>query len=469
MREDVILLRLLTIFYAFLGAAALLYIVLFSPPLYLAVGVVAVLCVLPIFFIKTEYGLLLLIFIRPLIDIFSGYSVTLFDRLTLNLNAVLAVLVCVWLALVWLRDRIHWSTIIGRWPLLAFLVASGVSAVYSIDFTASLSEWLRLLSLVVFFVVAQHLAQTNKHFIVHIINVAAWSLVIPLLVAGFQLVTGGGLDFGELSNRVYGTLGHPNVFALYLVFILAVMLIKYIATPKPERSLLYPWILAFGSIALLFTYTRAAWIGLGIILAILGLVRYRKAIVLTGALISVVLVFGQMINQFAIDTLNVNLYDIPLVGRFTTRSEEADSINWRLEVLQTMAPRVLERPYFGFGIGNFVALRQEDPDFGLFDDPEAHNDYLRLAIETGFIGLISYLIFLLVLGIQTIKNYLAWPKTAWQKWYSLILGAMLIAFAVMSVSDNLLQGTPVMWMFLSLVGALVTLQRSKIAHRSLLR
>ena len=245
------------------------------------------------------------------------------------------------------------------------------------------------------------------------------------------------------------------------MFVLSVMLIKYVATPKPERSLLYPWILTFGFVALLFTYTRAAWVGMGLILGILGLVRYRKAVVITGAVVSVILVFGQFINQVAIDTFNVNLYDIPLIGRFTTRSEEADSINWRVEVLQTMAPHVLERPAFGFGVGNFVTLRKADSDFGLFDDPEAHNDYLRLAIETGLLGLAAYLSFLIVLGIQTIKNYLAWPRQAWQKWYSLMLGAMLIAFGAMSVSDNLLQGTPVMWMLLSLIGALITLQKPK--------
>lgn len=459
MRENVILIRMLTIFYGLLGLAAVLYFVVFSPALYVVVGITAVLCVLPIFFIKTEYGLLLLIFMRPLIDIFAGYSVVFFDRLTLNMNGVLAIQVCAWLLLVWLRDGIRWHTIIGRWPLLAFLTVAALSMWTTLDLATSISEWLRLVSLAVFFIVAQHLAQTNKHFIVHIIHVAAWSVVIPLAVGYYQLLTGAGLNFGELSNRIYGTLGHPNVLAFYLVFVLSVMFIKYIATPKPERSLLYPWILTFGSIALLFTYTRAAWIGLGLILGILGLVRYRKATIIAGAAISVIFVFGQYINQIAIDTFDINLYNIPLIGRFTTRSEEADSINWRIEVLQTMAPHVLERPTLGFGVGNFVTLRRDDPDFGLFDDPEAHNDYLRLAIETGLFGLAAYLAFLLVLGIQAIKNYVAWPKQAWQKWYSLMLGAMLIAFGAMSVSDNLLQGTPVMWMFFSLVGALVALHK----------
>ncbi len=462
MREDLILIRMLIIFYSLLALVAVLFFILFSPAVYVVVGATAVLCVLPIFLIKTEYGLLLLIFIRPLIDTFSGYSVNFFDRLTLNMNGILAILVCAWLGLVWLRDGIRFRTIIGRWPLIAFLLVSALSMLTTLSLTTSISEWLRLLSLAVFFIVAQHLAQTNKHFIVHIINVAAWSLIIPILVGFYQLVTNGGLSFADLSNRIYGTLGHPNVFGFYLVFVLSVMLVKYIATPKPERSLLYPWILTFGSLALLFTYTRAAWIGMGIILGILGIVRYRKAVIITGTVISVLFVFGQFINQVALDNFNVNLYDIPLIGRFTTRNEEADSINWRLEVIKTMAPRVLERPYLGFGVGNFVTLREQSTDFGMFDDPEAHNDYLRLAIETGLIGLMTYLVFLATLGVQTIKNYLAWPKTAWQKWYSLILGAMLLAYATMSVSDNLLQGTPVMWMLMSLIGALISLRKPKL-------
>lgn len=317
-----------------------------------------------------------------------------------------------------------------------------------------------MLSIGVLFVVVQHVARLDQRFVQWVIHVAALSAIIPLLLGFYQLISQSGLSFGGLDNRIYGTFGHPNVLGFYLVMVLGVSIIKYLSEPKGQRSLLYPIIIWSGLLALLFTYTRGAWLGLGVVLIVLGIMRYRKPLIISAALLCFLIVFGQLINSVLISSANINLNENPLISRFTVRSEEADSINWRYEVLQTMLPEVSAHPWLGVGIGNFVTLRQLG-DIGLFEDPEAHNDYLRLAIEIGLPGLLLYIGFLLSIFIRAIKNYFSWPKTAWQKWYSLTLIGLILAYLGMSAGDNLLQGTPVMWLFVTIAGSFVTLRPTK--------
>lgn len=451
------MLKYLTIPYALLAVGAIAYFSIVQPENYVVVGISALIVLLPIFFVSTEYGLLTLIIIRPVIDTFSGYTIITIQNIGLNLNAILGVMVCVWGLYVILKESIHWKDITGRWWLLGLLVWSAICFVTTIGFTSSLAEWLRLASIIVMFVVAQHIAKHDQHFIVWVINAVAISAAVPILVGFYQLVTYGGLSWGDLSNRIYGTFGHPNVLAFYMVLLLSVIMVRHFSTPHPHRSLLYPWVLLIGIIALLFTYTRGAWIGFGIILLILGLFKYRKPLIIVSAVVCLVLVSGQVINTVLINNLNFNLNDVPIVNRFTTRNDNADSINWRLEVFQKMAPKVLDRPAFGVGLGNFVTLRQQG-DIGLFDDPEAHDDYLRLAIEIGVPGLLLYVGFLLTLLFAAWKHYWQAPKDAWQKTYAIGFVGLIIAYLVMSAGDNLLQGTPVMWTFMVIVGSLLGME-----------
>lgn len=442
--------------YIFLALSVLGYILFFTPDTVMVIALIGMLSLVPVFFINTKYGILLLLIVRPIIDAFSFYSINIFDKLSLNLNALLAIFVCLWAITVWAREKIVWRNLVGAWWLFGFMLLALLSLTTSIAPTISISEWLRMLSIAVLFIIVQHVAQQDQRFVHWVIPAAGLSAIIPLLVGFYQLISQSGLSFGGLDNRIYGTFGHPNVLGFYLVMVLSVTIIKYLTTERSQRSLLYPIIIWSSLFALLFTYTRGAWLGLGVVLVVLGIMKYRKPLIMSAAVICFLIVFGQLINSVLIDSANINLNTNPLISRFAARSEEADSIDWRFVVLQTMLPQVAAQPWLGVGVGNFVTLRQLS-DIGLFEDPEAHNDYLRLAIEVGLPGLLLYLGFLLSILVAAVRNYRSWPPTAWQKWYSLTLIGLVLAYLGMSAGDNLLQGTPVMWLFMTITGSLITL------------
>ncbi len=434
--------------------AVLAYCILAQPDTSSAVGLIAAAALSPIFILKTEYGLYALLIVRPLIDAFAGYAIISTPQVVINLNAVVAILVILWLAFTFARDNVRASWVPGLGWLIAFLVWGLVSLVNTADAFVTISEWLRMGSVVAIFIISCHVAKQRAHALTRLIPVLGIAMVIPLVVALVQWLTLGGLSFGTLTNRVYGTFGHPNVLAFYLVCTVSVLMVTQLATPLKQRSLLYPWLIAAGLLGLLFTYTRGAWLGFLIIQLIVGLKYHRKMVTVLAGAVIVLFIFWQTMNAVMISTFNFSLNDISLIQRFTTRDEEADSIDWRLGVLQTMAPRTLEQPITGFGLGNFVTLRKQSVELGLYDDPEAHNDYLRLAIEMGFVGLALYIGFWIsVLGVVW-KNFNKAKAGSWQQRYSLLAIAMILALLEMSVGDNLLQGTAVIWTYLAVIGTI---------------
>lgn len=444
----------LLVIYATVVALAIGWIILTAPSTSTIIGLTAVLVIAPIFLLKTEYGLYVLLIARPLIDPFSGYNIFNFRSISLNLNAVVAILVLVWFIVVIIREKVQLSTIPGVGWLVGMLVWGLATFTISINSFVTLSEWLRISSIVVIFLIAYHVATQRPHGITRLTPIIAIATIVPLFVAGIQLITASGLSFGGLENRVYGTFGHPNVLGFYLVCVLNFLLIYQFSKRQTERSLTYPWIIGIGLVMLLFTYTRGAWIGFLLMQILLGWFYYRKRLVSVLVIAFGLFLSWQVINTVFINTFNYNLNSIDLLQRLTSRDDEADSVDWRIEVFNAMSPKTIQSPLLGYGLGNFVTLRKQG-DIGLFDDPEAHNDYLRLTIEMGFIGVVMYALFWLTLLGHLIRNYRNHHESSWQKRYTLYGIGLILATLLMSVSDNLLQGTAVMWTYLAILATIL--------------
>lgn len=449
--------RLVWLGYAGLAGLMLAYFILARPGASTIVALTGVVALLPVLFSKLEYGLLALLVLRPLIDAFTSYTVISIRSISLNMNAVLAILVCGWGLLMLIKHHVPVRSMPGANWLLAFLGVATLSLLVSLDWFTSITELLRLSSIVVMYLLAAHLARNDSHYIVHVIHAVMLGAIVPIALALYQLVTLSGWNIDGISNRIYGTFGHPNVLGFYMVLLLGLLIMKYFFTPSAHRSLVYPWFMVAGGIALLFTYTRGAWLGLLVYGLVLGVVQYRTALFTTVVTMGAVVVLVVLGNGFIVNVFNVNIYDIPVVQRLVSSNEETGSINWRVRVFETMLPKVFARPVLGYGFGNFVTLRQQG-DLGLFDDPEAHNDYLRIAIETGLLGLAVYIGLIVSFLRQAIHNYLVWPKGSWQKQYSLGAIALVISIYTMSTGDNLLQGTAVMWAFMASLAGLLSLR-----------
>ena len=210
-----------------------------------------------------------------------------------------------------------------------------------------------------------------------------------LIVSGFLLSVFGWLQYflyPDLRNlyylgwdphykRIFGTQLDPNYLGLFLVMTFVLFLRK--------KSSVINWILrSFLFITLLFTYSRSSYLAL--IAAIIGFAWMKRKFTVLLAIVIFFLIF------------------IPLLPRGpgeSVRLERMFSVTERIRNLREGLNLFSRYPLLGVG---FNTIRFAKSDFGVVQDNliESHsgagfdNSFIFIAVTTGIIGLISYLMLL---------------------------------------------------------------------------
>ena len=266
----------------------------------------------------------------------------------------------------------------------------------------------------------------------------ALSAVIPCLAAISQAIAGNGnLEATTGINRVYGTFVHPNPFGHYLVLVLIATYIALLG----ERAAVWVWtlraVLVLAAVSLALTFTRGAWLaGLLACVVLVAGTRGRKVIV------PIILAGSLLVTLVA---------NVPAVAsRFESLALTDPSANTALGREMIWTDRIgqaVDRPVAGYGIGsaNVVAERYGSVLAG------THNDYLRVVLETGLIGLVIWLaMFALVLiGIRSIARNRLHVENA----DTLVPAALaaVVAYLIASLVENLLTTTAYQWYWWALI------------------
>ncbi|MFH1171537.1 MAG: O-antigen ligase family protein [bacterium] len=413
------------------------------------------LLLLPLLLLNDAWALFLLLLLRPAIDVFGEHTLVMVRQVPFNLASIFSIIVIVWgiLRLFHYRSALWRRPLFWPWILVLLAALPGFAATTSL--TATLREYARLLSIAVLYLVAFDILRSPGR-LRRFVAVFFASLLVPAAVAIVQFFTQTGLTVGDIANRLFGTFGHPNVFAFYLVLSAAVLIAFLPQFSRTWRR----WgvlglLLLLGFLAA--TYTRGAWIGAGIVLALFGAVYYRKAFLWIVAVTLVIAFLGPMLNRFTVSTVNLDLRHVPVLSRVLNQNAENNSLDWRTELWKEMWPKVAERPIVGYGLGMFPILREQQ--ISHYDEgTEAHNDYLRLAVESGFLGLAAYAFLLLALLRQAVLQ-LRRAVTTEQRRVALGVLALGLSFAFMSFFDNMLQATAVMWALWATIAAMLSFGR----------
>jgi len=396
------------------------------------------------FFISPEISIIAFISIRPLLDTFNAYTVVSYQNFALNLNAILglAIFLCGLGLIIYRKMSIK---IPGLIMLPFFLFFCIVSVFYSQHPIISLEEILKILGIFILYIIAYNWVK-NSQFEKNIKYAILASSSIPILVSFWQLITQSGLNYGLLTNRVYGTFVHPNSLGFFLVIIIALLLAEYLLTKN--KKILYLFIPV--GIPFIFTYTRGAWIGLAVVLFVLGIMLYRKQLLIALAIISLLFISLQVAQFIAVNQFDYDLRKIPLYARLMIRNEEDDSIDWRIKVWKEMSPLIWQAPFTGHGLGMYPYLRSNQI-INIYEATEAHNDYLRLAIEIGLLGTAAYVLLWLSILRKNLRTFFT-VKSKKEKIQPAMACGLIAAFLIMSIADNILEATAVMWVFWTVLG-----------------
>ncbi|MCU0269479.1 MAG: O-antigen ligase family protein [Acidimicrobiales bacterium] len=300
----------------------------------------------------------------------------------------------------------------------AFLGAVALSAVLAGDRGASLTEVARV-AVVVALLAALDRLLVDAAALRRALVAVALSALVPLAVAAAQaLGVGGAREIGGFE-RVRGTFLHPNPFAMYacILLVMAVALVGVVSMRR--RPVLLVGIGALG-LALVGTYARGAWIAAVVGVATVAVVKRSRllALVLVVGLAAVVVAVPSAVQRFA---------DLDTAERGS--GDPANSLSWRLSYWRDAMPLAERNPVTGIGLG----MVSQELDEGV----PPHNDYVRIFVETGVVGLIAFVGLLLAL-VVTARTALRRAPPGLPRGVAEGFAGVLAAVLVLAVTANLI-------------------------------
>jgi len=319
---------------------------------------------------------------------------------------------------------------------IVFLITVAFSFINTKSYIDSLSEYLKLITIIVVFNYVSVFFDNNIRSI-SLIYTIIFSSIFPLLIGFNQFLFKTGSKITPGFNRIYGTFTHPNPFANFLLGIY--FLILFVITTlkiKLYKKLILFLILCFILFEIYNTYARIAWVSLfiGTIILVLFRTNMKKKIIYIN--------LGVLFFLIAFPLIIVRWNDILQKGIF--EESYVSSLNWRINLwTRIIESNIVNKSFFGNGLGMFNYI------IGV----EAHNDYLRLWYEVGFLGLFTYLLLLFYIFFISLKKLLK-AKSILDINRNKILFCIVFSIVIMSVVGNIITGLVVLLYYFSIMALL---------------
>jgi O-antigen ligase len=279
------------------------------------------------------------------------------------------------------------------------------------------------------------------------------SAAYPVIAGLQQVVTGHWHIRSSGFASDVGPFSHPNGFASFLVIAMVLTVVAFMHSRELWQRIALGLLLAGGLICLLFTYTRASWVGFAIAIVLLGVIRYRRLLVIGLVAVLVAAAAAPGTTKRA-------------EQRFADLSSQAESHNrnswsWRTKQWGGMVPWGLERPVFGRGFGSYqrdTLIVYGTHDRGLSTLPQkpngaygfgAHNDFVKTLVETGIVGVALWI--LTLVGVMSTAGGAIRVRSI-SPWATAIFAAA-VALTFVSLTDNIQAAAVDMIYLFALAGA----------------
>ncbi len=276
-----------------------------------------------------------------------------------------------WLALL-VRERERPAGPPFLTALLAYAAATLVSVAFSLDPGASLVDSREMLLFVVVPIVyrlARHeRAQTLATLIV----------TVGATLAVWGVVQYGVLEYDNLGRRPDGTMGHYMTYSglLALTISLAAARVLFDRRRRLWSALVLPALL----VALTVTLTRGYWVGAGVAIAVLCLLKDLR-------LLAVVPVLGALALVLAPPQITSRVY--------SALDPEDPTVRDRLAMARAGTRIIRDHPWTGVGPDMVQEVYPEYRDAGAVqeENPHLHNVPVQIAAERGLPALAIWCVF----------------------------------------------------------------------------
>jgi O-antigen ligase len=236
---------------------------------------------------------------------------------------------------------------------------------------------------IIYFMVANHVQDKKQ------IHYFLWALLLTCIIVsiiGIAQIPGGE----RVSAPFEGERGEPNTFGGYLVFLMGMALGLFLTTKLWRERLIYGGIALLAFIPFLFTGSRSSYLAFfPMLFVFVWLSEKRKLIIPSLLFLAVLLPLTapqKVKDRISFTFTQPNHPDQIQVGEI--RLDTSTSVRFRS--WEEALGATVEHPTFGFGVTGYQFVDAQYP---------------RVLIETGIIGLFSFIFLLLVILKQGLKVF----------------------------------------------------------------
>lgn len=360
-----------------------------------------------------------------------------------------------------------------------YLVAAAISLVKAEVLMDGIMEIARYLSYVFVFLIVIKVKFTKEQYITFAKTFGAAALIVGLFgiiqyVFNFSLNKAGLYALQDAKGRVDSTLLNPNYYSAFLNFVIPSLLLLAVVYFKDKKvQLMFFAFYAIFIVNLVLTYTRAAWVTMAcafILLVIIMPKKFLKNFIKPHILIAfVVLVVGVYFMPdvqsrtasavYAIQKLilpDSKPIDMPGGDDEPTAPGEVPeppiedpddettnrAVVSRVTLWKTGLYMYRDNPVLGVGMGNYYT-RYKDfvekyPELDIGHDAySVHNSYIKVAAETGTVGILAFLSMYVVYFLYIIRLYFK-QQNELGKVVAAGICIGSITFMVQNLSNNLI-------------------------------
>jgi tetratricopeptide (TPR) repeat protein/O-antigen ligase len=409
-----------------------------------------------------EAGLWLTVFATPLVFVVHWLSFNEFAVKAEFVGVMALLLGAVWVLECAALGRVVWARSLLDLPVAAFLLWNLLSLLWTRYDYATLTQLAKYAGYaLIYFLIVGHRLEPRQ--VRRLLGAALAGAGMSCLYGLAQFL---GLDFAHWQTgdlRIISSLGNSALFGAHLALVLPLALVFFLLAGTLRCRVGWGALVGLMYFCLLLTYTRAAWLGLGVAVALeaallVKVTRTGETPVSGGPRLPAL---AGLAGALVALTLVVAIHGPYPLGQRLASSFQVDLSNVQRMMVWRAAGRLfLAHPLLGTGAGT---LMQHLPPYL---DPEiynvgqgnavfhAHNEFLEQAAETGIVGLG---LFLWLLGAFAAAALRVVRRGGPSAYLAAGLFCAVLAFLVPNLAGVSLRyatGALYLWVMLGLVGAL---------------
>lgn len=408
--------------------------------------------------IKPMLVLTLVLIVRPLLDnILNKTKVGVGGEGAIGLGFffnILIVLLAVYLAFA--TQKIPFKN--RQFKFWIFLLLCFMVAVFNSPYlVAAVRLYFNYISYFAVFLIP-FLIINSKEDCFYWLKVLCSSFLLTILFANLDLLHGGRF-YSDAGMRIMGTFTHPNILAYYLglAFTVLFIVLKCECFKLSQAPLWLIRVLMANAIVLLVaTKSRTGWLAVLLTFFIYGILRDRRIILVLCLSIPLALSVPQVHERFMTVVSDEQANDY----------KGMNSFEWRLNMWKSCLSMIGEKPFEGHGLATFRPFSEKFSNVG---KNGAHNAYLETLFESGFFGLLAYILLLIYPVIFFFRRAYAGLNNKVSN-LGILMGAFTAGYMLICLADNLtyyLVYNWYVWFLVSLMMVYVKISESESSQKPL--